>query len=69
MKTLQERVHSAPMPDGWKLDKLHRVLRVRQGYKNVGMVEDNLLSLSYGRIKRKDIDGAGGLLPESVDCH
>lgn len=69
MKTLQERVHSAPKPDGWKLDKLHRVLRVRQGYKNVGMVEDNLLSLSYGRIKRKDIDGAGGLLPESFETY
>jgi type I restriction enzyme, S subunit len=69
MKTLQERVHSVPKPDGWKLDKLHRVLRVRQGYKNVGMVEDNLLSLSYGRIKRKDIDGAGGLLPESFETY
>lgn len=69
MKTLQERVHSAPKPDGWKLDKLHRVLHVRQGYKNVGMVEDNLLSLSYGRIKRKDIDGAGGLLPESFETY
>lgn len=69
MKTLQERVHSAPKPDSWKLDKLHRVLRVRQGFKNVGMVEDNLLSLSYGRIKRKDIDGAGGLLPESFETY
>lgn len=69
MKTLQERVHSAPKPDGWKLDKLHRILRVRQGYKNVGMVENNLLSLSYGRIKRKDIDGAGGLLPESFETY
>lgn len=69
MKTLQERVHSAPKPDNWKLDKLHRVLRVRQGFKNVGMVEDNLLSLSYGRIKRKDIDGAGGLLPESFETY
>lgn len=69
MKTLQERVHSAPKPDSWKLDKLRRVLRVRQGFKNVGMVEDNLLSLSYGRIKRKDIDGAGGLLPESFETY
>lgn len=69
MKTLQERVHTAPKPDSWKLDKLHRVLRVRQGFKNVGMVEDNLLSLSYGRIKRKDIDGAGGLLPESFETY
>lgn len=56
MITLQERVHSAPRPDGWSLNKLHRVLRVRKGYKNVGMQEENLLSLSYGRIVRKDID-------------
>lgn len=69
MRTIQERVHSAPKPDGWKLDKLHRVLRVRRGYKNAGMEENNLLSLSYGRVKRKDIDGSGGLLPESFETY
>lgn len=69
MITLQERVHSAPRPDGWSLNKLHRVLRVRKGYKNVGMQEENLLSLSYGRIVRKDIDTTEGLLPESFETY
>ena len=35
--------------------------------KNEGLVEQNLLSLSYGKIKRKSIDTVGGLLPESFD--
>lgn len=35
--------------------------------KNEGLVEQNLLSLSYGKIKRRSIDAVGGLLPESFD--
>ena len=35
--------------------------------KNEGLVEQNLLSLSYGKIKRKNIDTVGGLLPENFD--
>ena len=35
--------------------------------KNTGLTEQNLLSLSYGRIKRKNIDTTEGLLPESFD--
>ena len=31
------------------------------------MVETNLLSLSYGKVKRRDIDAKGGLLPESFE--
>ena len=68
-QTLQERVHGAPPPTGWNLNKLHRVLRVRRGHKNTGMREDNLLSLSYGRIINKDIEGAEGLLPESFETY
>ena len=67
MITLQERVHSAPKPDHWQLDKLHQVFRVRRGNKNTGMKEDNLLSLSYGHIIQKDIETVGGLLPESFE--
>jgi type I restriction enzyme S subunit len=33
------------------------------------MREDNLLSLSYGRIINKDIAGAEGLLPESFETY
>lgn len=69
MKPLQERVHSAPMPNGWKLDKLNQTLRVRRGNKNIGMLESNLLSLSYGRIIRKDINADGGMLPESFETY
>lgn len=35
--------------------------------KNQGLKEQNLLSLSYGKIKRKSIDTVGGLLPENFD--
>jgi type I restriction enzyme S subunit len=35
--------------------------------KNVGMREQNLLSLSYGNIKRRDINATEGLLPESFE--
>lgn len=69
MKPLQERVHSAPKPEGWMLDKLNQTLRVRRGNKNVGMRENNLLSLSYGRIIRKDINADGGMLPESFETY
>lgn len=69
MITLQERVHSTTPPQDWSLSKLHRVFRVRKGYKNTGMREDNLLSLSYGRIVQKSIDAAEGLLPESFETY
>ena len=35
--------------------------------KNTGLQEQNLLSLSYGKIKRRNIDSTEGLLPESFD--
>ncbi|MBR0062278.1 MAG: hypothetical protein IJP68_12455, partial [Selenomonadaceae bacterium] len=35
--------------------------------KNTDLQEQNLLSLSYGKIKRKRIDTTDGLLPESFD--
>ena len=37
--------------------------------KNTGMTETNLLSLSYGKIKRKSIDAVEGLLPESFETY
>lgn len=37
--------------------------------RNVGTVERNLLSLSYGRVVRKDIDQVGGLRPESYSTY
>lgn len=69
MITLQERVHGARPPESWTVGKLHHVLRVRKNFKNTGMQENNLLSLSYGRIIRKDIDTSEGLLPESFETY
>ena len=37
--------------------------------KNVGLAETNLLSLSYGILKRKNIDTVEGLLPESFETY
>jgi type I restriction enzyme S subunit len=37
--------------------------------KNKGMVENNLLSLSYGEVVPKDINTTEGLLPESFDTY
>lgn len=37
--------------------------------KNEGLVEQNLLSLSYGRVIRKGIGEAGGLRPESYETY
>lgn len=37
--------------------------------KNVGVKEQNLLSLSYGNIIRKDINATGGLLPASFSTY
>ena len=69
MITLQERVHGIQLPSNWRLNKLHNVLRVRKGTKNAGLQEDNLLSLSYGRIIRKNIESSEGLLPESFETY
>jgi len=42
----------------------------RQGKrKNTGMAETNVLSLSYGSIKRRDVDSGLGLLPESFETY
>lgn len=38
-----------------------------QQVKNTGMIEDNLLSLSYGKIIKKDINTTDGLLPTSFE--
>src|SRR5437868_6043234 len=69
MMALQERVHGTPPPTTWALGKLHQVLRLRKNFKNIGMKENNLLSLSYGRIIRKDIAKTEGLLPESFETY
>ncbi len=54
------------IPAHWNEKTLIQVAEEQQ-IKNAGMVEDNLLSLSYGKIINKDINTADGLLPSSFE--
>ena len=54
------------IPAHWNEKSLIQVAEEQQ-IKNAGMVEDNLLSLSYGKIINKDINTADGLLPSSFE--
>lgn len=54
------------MPRAWKMNTIAQIfLQVK--CRNTGLQEKNLLSLSYGKVKRKSIDTVEGLLPESFD--
>ena len=54
------------IPEGWNVSFLAQVVsQVKK--RNDGLREKNLLSLSYGKIKRKPIDTIGGLLPATFD--
>lgn len=53
-------------PNSWNIRMLNQyVSQVK--CKNLDLSETNLLSLSYGKIKRKNINSNNGLLPESFD--
>ncbi|TQO18508.1 type I restriction enzyme S subunit [Rhodoglobus vestalii] len=52
------------IPLGWEVQPFFAAVRVRRE-KNASLTEDNLLSLSYGNIVRKDMNSNDGLLPES----
>ena len=54
------------IPEDWDVKQL-RTYFSRRINKNIHLQEKNLLSLSYGRIVRKNIDTKEGLLPESFD--
>ena len=56
------------VPEHWSTLPLLAVGRERDE-RNTGMAESNLLSLSYGRIIRKDINTNEGLLPESFETY
>ncbi|QUI68866.1 restriction endonuclease subunit S [Pseudoalteromonas sp. M8] len=56
------------IPEDWKSAPLYTVASESK-LSNKGMIEDNLLSLSFGRIKRKSIDTQGGLLPASFETY
>jgi type I restriction enzyme, S subunit len=54
------------IPSHWQETEL-RMLLADNKNKNFGLIERNLLSLSYGKLKRKDIDNATGLVPASFE--
>ena len=54
------------IPEHWEVYKLS-TLFFQHKQKNNDTQEANLLSLSYGNIKRKDINTSEGLLPESFE--
>jgi restriction endonuclease S subunits-like protein len=58
----------AESPAAWKTTTISIVTDENKA-KNTDLSEKNLLSLSYGRIIRKDIDLAFGLLPASFDSY
>jgi type I restriction enzyme S subunit len=56
------------VPEDWSLPALYTIARERDE-SNKGMLETNLLSLSFGRIIKKDINSSDGLLPESFETY
>lgn len=56
------------IPAHWAVHPLYYYFGERKN-KNIFGQETNLLSLSYGRIIRKDINSNGGLLPESFNTY
>jgi type I restriction enzyme S subunit len=56
------------VPAHWNIQRINNIAR-QQKIKNTGMRENNLLSLSYGKLKRKNIETTFGLLPESFETY
>ena len=56
------------VPAEWALRQAGQ-LAVQTKVPNEGMIETNLLSLSYGKVKRRDINATDGLLPASFETY
>ena len=56
------------IPEGWGIVLLSSIFKQRKE-KNINNKENNLLSLSYGKIIRKDISISDGLLPQSYETY
>ncbi len=56
------------IPYDWEVKPLFSVAE-HSNESNIGMIEDNLLSLSYGRIVKKNINTLEGLLPASFETY
>lgn len=56
------------IPTDWATRKIFQLFTQVKN-KNAGMFENNLLSLSYGKIIKKNIEASFGLLPESFETY
>lgn len=56
------------VPEEWTLRQAGQ-LADQTKVPNEGMIETNLLSLSYGKVKRRDINATDGLLPASFETY
>lgn len=56
------------IPATWNIHPVYSYFGERKSKNSLGN-ENNLLSLSYGRVIRKDINANGGLLPESFNTY
>ncbi|WP_086135820.1 restriction endonuclease subunit S [Limosilactobacillus reuteri] len=56
------------IPENWDIVPIYKLFSERKN-KNSNGIEKNLLSLSYGKIKRRNIYAKGGLLPESFNTY
>lgn len=56
------------IPSSWEIHPVYYYFGERKA-KNFALKEQNLLSLSYGKIIRKDINTNGGLLPASFNTY
>ena len=56
------------IPKEWETHPLYFYYAERKN-RNSSLQEENLLSLSYGRVVRKDINSVGGLLPASYNTY
>ena len=56
------------IPANWIIHPIYTYFGERKNKNRFG-AEDNLLSLSYGRVIRKDINTSDGLLPESFNTY
>lgn len=56
------------VPKHWEIVRFCKLFEENKR-KNIGMKETNVLSLSYGNIKEKNIEDNKGLLPESFETY
>ena len=56
------------IPKEWEISILSTIFKEHKK-KNIGLIENNLLSLSYGRIVRKSLEDNNGLLPTSFETY